>query len=327
MPFEETHKKRVMSAAATTKSHDLFTIGAIKEFNPDHDEWPLYIELLGHYFAANAIASEHRQRSILLSLVGLRSYRALCSAIYPDKPGDRTYDQLCQLLATHFAPVIIYHERAQFYAAIKGDAESVAEYYGRLQRLAGKCGFDESSKDRTVLDRFVTGLMNCERIFERLCLEDAATLSLDRAVALAVQVEQEQKLKSRRVGTVRQQHHVNRRHEGLNRVIRELRTNNRSDCCFGAPITSTKWKSECSLLAAAKCNNDLTKGSIKVCNFCAAAVTSPSKHATITAELKAKNCDRLKHAYSINKEKIDSLKLNYVSVVVSASNWIRNNLN
>lgn len=305
--------------AATTNiiTHDLCPIGSVKDFDPDHDDWPVFIELLGHYFTANAITSAPRRRSILLSLIGIRTYRSLCATIYPDKPGDRSYDQLCSLLATHFAPVVRFRERAHFYGAHKLKTESVTQYLERVRRLAAKCAFNDD--DDALLDRFVIGMqLNAMEIFERLCLEDAmTTLSLDRAVALARQVEQQQQQQSEcefkcRFDVVKLKRQQRKLHEDEGG---ELRTG-RSDC-------GAKWKSECSLIGRMNnLSNDLVapppsaKGSsLKVCNLCVMTtrVRKTTTNSAIAAELKAKSCDRLNHAYSINKEKIDSLKLNYVS--------------
>ena len=36
------------------------------------EEWPQYVERLGHFFEANGIENEGKKRSIFLTVVGLR---------------------------------------------------------------------------------------------------------------------------------------------------------------------------------------------------------------------------------------------------------------
>lgn len=46
------------------------TYGKLEEFDENKETWTQYTERLGHYFAANDVAEEDRQRAILLSVCG-----------------------------------------------------------------------------------------------------------------------------------------------------------------------------------------------------------------------------------------------------------------
>ena len=53
----------------------------IAEFDESKEEWPLYAEMLEQYFAANGIDDADRQRAILVSVIGGRTYRSLGSLV------------------------------------------------------------------------------------------------------------------------------------------------------------------------------------------------------------------------------------------------------
>ena len=51
----------------------------INPFNPSQDEWPLYVERLGHMFKANKITDAAKKRAIFLSVIGDGNYKLLSS--------------------------------------------------------------------------------------------------------------------------------------------------------------------------------------------------------------------------------------------------------
>ena len=53
----------------------------IAEFDESKEESPLYAERLEQYFAANGIDDADRQRAILVSVIGGRTYRSLGSLV------------------------------------------------------------------------------------------------------------------------------------------------------------------------------------------------------------------------------------------------------
>lgn len=255
-------------------------IGAIQPFDPDQDEWALYCELLGHYFMANAITDDRRQCAILLSVIGMETYKRLRTVLAPAKPADLTFRQLCDRLAQHYAPVVVFRERFLFYEATRVAGESVRQYYGRLKRLADRCAFDESLETKMV-DRFVTGL-GTGRILDRLCEEDAR-LGMQRAVTLAVELEQQCEreiicdIQSADEGGNTERVSVNG--NSVLRIKNNVGLTNGRRMLMGM-------------------NNKSTLLNRKTCNLCSSV---------------DKSHDNLNRAYCVTKEKIDSLKLNYVS--------------
>ena len=56
---------------------DAAIFGKVDSYDRELEEWPQYVERLGHFFAANAIDTEDRKRSIFLSAIGPTPYKLL----------------------------------------------------------------------------------------------------------------------------------------------------------------------------------------------------------------------------------------------------------
>ncbi|CAI8026528.1 hypothetical protein GBAR_LOCUS15235 [Geodia barretti] len=89
-------------AAAPTPAVSL--LGVIGPFDPTQEEWREYAERLVHYFVANDIASEGKQRAILLTAVGPGTYRLLKTLASPKKLDELTVTQLVDLASKHYNP-------------------------------------------------------------------------------------------------------------------------------------------------------------------------------------------------------------------------------
>ena len=79
--------------------------GRVGEFDEAKEEWPQYVERLGHIFEANCIVEEGEQRSIFLTVIGPTVFKLLRSLVSPDKPGGKSYQDLVKVLTEHFKPV------------------------------------------------------------------------------------------------------------------------------------------------------------------------------------------------------------------------------
>lgn len=75
--------------------------GKIEEFNED---WPQYVEQLGHFFQANRTVEEDKKRSIFLTVVGSTAIKLLRNLVSPVKPGEKTYNALVKVLTEHYQP-------------------------------------------------------------------------------------------------------------------------------------------------------------------------------------------------------------------------------
>ena len=105
----------------------------MEEFDGTKGDRPLYAERLEHFFAANGITDEGKQRAVLLSVVGATTYRILWNVVSPSKPGEKTYAALVEALSQHFKhkPSEIV-ERFKFHSRVHKAGESVATYVAEL---------------------------------------------------------------------------------------------------------------------------------------------------------------------------------------------------
>lgn len=79
-------------------------VGAVAPFDSDSQMWEEHCEVLDHLFVANDIKEAERKRAVLLSSVGAQTYALMRNLLSPNKPGDRTYEELVKLLKDHFQP-------------------------------------------------------------------------------------------------------------------------------------------------------------------------------------------------------------------------------
>ena len=64
------------------------TVGSLSEFVEEDGNWVEYIERLQHFFLANNIYDEGKQRLILLSVCGAKTYKLIHNLTTPRRLGD-----------------------------------------------------------------------------------------------------------------------------------------------------------------------------------------------------------------------------------------------
>ena len=92
-------------------------------FDPTLEDWGSYTERLQQYFTANDVA-EGKQKAILLSGCGVATYRLIKNLTAPDKPTDKTFAQLVQLVGEHHNPkpsVIVERFRFNMHTRQQGE--------------------------------------------------------------------------------------------------------------------------------------------------------------------------------------------------------------
>ena len=162
--------------------------GRIEEYS-DEEEWGQYVERLEHYFTANGIEgedSEGRKKAILLSVMGPRSYRLVRDLVSPDRPGDKSYTELVEVLRTHYQPSpseIV--QRFKFNSRNRRTNESVAEFVADLRHKAEHCNYGPQLENM-LRDRLVCGI-NDESIQRRLLSEEKLTFK--KALEIALRME------------------------------------------------------------------------------------------------------------------------------------------
>ena len=157
---------------------------------------------MGHFFLANGIENADKKRAVFLSVVGPATYKTLRNLVSPAKPGDKTYDELVEVLAKHYksTPSEIV-EHFKFHSRFRKAGESVATFVAELRCLSEFCNFGESLQDM-IRDRLVCSI-NDEAIQKQLLSKPK--LTYEQAVELALSLERAaqniQDLKTKKEGS------------------------------------------------------------------------------------------------------------------------------
>ena len=160
--------------------------GHIGEFDSESDDWTQYIERLEHYFIANEVNDANKQKSILISVCGPKAYKLMRSLTTPDKPADKTYTQLKDLMSKHHNPTpSVIVERYKFNSRFRQPGESVSEFVASLRRHSEHCNYGDNLSDM-LRDRLVCGI-NDDHTQRRLLAE--TTLTFQKALDIAIAQE------------------------------------------------------------------------------------------------------------------------------------------
>ena len=73
-------------------------LGKIEEYDGSKEEWPQYVERMDHFFAANGIDDVGKKKSTFLAVIVPATYTLVRNLVSPDKPGDKSYDELVTAL-------------------------------------------------------------------------------------------------------------------------------------------------------------------------------------------------------------------------------------
>ncbi|XP_051963005.1 uncharacterized protein zgc:165409 isoform X2 [Xyrauchen texanus] len=160
-------------------------IGRLDEYNPENECWSAYIERVELYIIANDV-DDTKKVATLLSAMGASTYGLLRNLVYPEKPKDKTFEEIVDILKSHFeTQPLVVAERFLFQSCAQKPHETVSQYVAKLKQCASKCEFG-ANLDEALRDCFVSGMQNksCQR---RLLSEHRLTFS--RALEIALSME------------------------------------------------------------------------------------------------------------------------------------------
>ena len=161
--------------------------GRIDEFDDISEDWIQYTERLNHYFIANNIESMEKQRAILLSACGKKTYKLMRNLSAPQKPGEKTYDDIVKLVTDHQHPKpssIV--QRCKFNSRLRLPNESVSQFVAELRQISEHCDY-KATLDDMLRDRLVCGIKE-DRIQRRLLAEPGLTFKKAMEVATAMEM-------------------------------------------------------------------------------------------------------------------------------------------
>lgn len=211
--------------------------GKLEEFRPESEVWIQYIERLEHYFAANEITDGAKKKAILLSVCGSKTYKLMSNLLAPTKPGEKTFDELKELIQKHHDPTpseIV--QRFKFNSRFRNTGETVATFVSELRRLSEHCNFG-TTLETMLRDRVVCGINN-DHIQRRLLSESKLTYkkALEMAMALETAAQNAADLKKTGQNLQQAQHvnkiHSNQKHQSTGRTERHDTHTEAKDECY-----------------------------------------------------------------------------------------------
>ena len=161
--------------------------GKVDEYEREREDWVSYIERIMLFFEANEIEEDSKKKAILLSSVGAGTYKVIKSLAMPNKPAEKTFNEIVALLKEHETPKPNkIAERFKFNMRDRKDGESLSQYLAELRRLTEHCDYGDQLENM-LRDRLVCGIKH-ERIQQRL-LSEGDSLTLQRALDIAHSME------------------------------------------------------------------------------------------------------------------------------------------
>ena len=112
----------------------------------------------------------------------------LSGLLAPAKPGDKSFDQIVEMLTAHFDPAPLeIMERFKFNTRVRKTSESIATYVSELRTIAKNCNFCETL-ETMLRDRLVCGANNpiiqC-RLLAKKALNFKAAMELSQGMESA----------------------------------------------------------------------------------------------------------------------------------------------
>ena len=131
-----------------------------------------------------------------LASIGPEVYDLLADAVLPKEPSDFKFDDLCAHVRSQLQPKKLpIAARYDFCRLKQEEGDTVKVFVRKLRNAAEDCQFDSQLEDR-LRDQLVFGIRNREARCKMLT-EDLKTLTLDKAIQLAVAHEAVQSNQSR----------------------------------------------------------------------------------------------------------------------------------
>ena len=163
-------------------------LGKLEIFDLINGNWSEYIEILQQFIIVNDFsdaAHAVKQRAILLSSVGGKTYSLIRDLCATTLPSDKTFVELKELVAKHLNPQpLVIAERFKFHKRDQLESESIAQFVASLNKLTEFCKF-ESFRSEALRDRFVCGLKSVNIQKELLSKADLTfTTAVETALAL-----------------------------------------------------------------------------------------------------------------------------------------------
>ena len=169
-------------------------IGVLEPFSGN--DFEPYQERLEAYFIANDIGqceddaeeavklkADKKKVAHTIAVIGKATYDTLKDLCLPNKPTEKSFDEICRLLTEYYRPsVLVVAEAYKFHQAKQEAGESVSVFANRLRRLSTNCKFDLFLQ-RALRDQFVCGIRNGNSLKKLLSQDKDFDACLNIAIA------------------------------------------------------------------------------------------------------------------------------------------------
>lgn len=109
-------------------------ISSIGPFDESVEQWSAYTKRFDYFVLANKIKAEAIV-PIFLSVMGMKTFNRLWSLTQPQKPGNKSYQEIVGLLEDHYSPKpLIVAERFRFHKRNQHGGKSLS-IYGRVETI------------------------------------------------------------------------------------------------------------------------------------------------------------------------------------------------
>lgn len=116
-------------------------IGTLTAFDSNAEDWGTYVERVELYCEANATENDTKV-AVLLCVMGAKMYGLLRSLLTPEKPADKSFQQIADIVNEHLNPKpLVIVERFRFHKRNQAKGESISEYIAKLHQLSEHCQF------------------------------------------------------------------------------------------------------------------------------------------------------------------------------------------
>lgn len=158
---------------------------SIEPFDKNICSWERWVERLEGAFKVFGTVDVMRVH-LLLHYVGQSTYNTICDKLAPEKPNEKSYEALVELLQTHFDPKPLeIVENYRFHMRKQREGETAEDFIIALRKLAINCNFGPYL-DTALRNQFVFGVRNAKFLNRLLEMDD---LKLDKAVKKASSME------------------------------------------------------------------------------------------------------------------------------------------
>jgi hypothetical protein len=153
-------------------------VGSIEAYDVS-ENLSAYLERVHEFFLANDIGqvrvadgadlearqaaantADRKKVASFLTILGKKTYGVLQDLCKPAKPNEKTFNELCDLLKSHYEPKTLeVAESFKFHRCVQDEKDTVAEFCARLRGMAATCNFGQFL-NRSLRDQFISGIRN-----------------------------------------------------------------------------------------------------------------------------------------------------------------------